>query len=450
MSIRWLFAAAAVAWTCGAASVRAQSVYTLRVGIAGADVPAQECGVEARDSRGLQNQRGTVDSLVVLVIGPDPAAAVAAPKNIDVKFGGRWVTRIDSSKNKAIVTRSSGELANDTVKIEAGNVQVCTAVLPAVGVDDRSDPALTLHYGLELSSATGFDRQRTSPAVGLRWDIGRRVEWKGLAASFVATTDLTSAADVREHRSCRRDLTPTPPDSLPRPGEGVVRLCAKSDTVNGAVFLRRERRDSIRAKVAGTWRTFLQTRVEYELRDAGFNVGIVGGIGFQTDPRGPSISLFNNAFRQIRPIYLAGPGLRQLAADGTERFRLDVLYGTVQGFASVDRIVPSRTFGTDTLPQYAPAPIQVGDRYQWHALLHVRLFRGAHVRGFATFNAPPGRLPPRIPGTNYRPDVYDPGFPDLVRVAFLFDRDVKSVFDALVGREGAKDPGKGGTTAAQP
>lgn len=418
-------------------TAQGQSVYTVQIRAAGNTVPAQRCEPGRRDSQGADSKRGTTDTLVIAVRRANGSGGVVAPVDVAVQINQKWAAMVGTSDTVAVLTGAAGSFSDDTVtiKLSGAGTDVCQAKLPTDPQAEAVDPAFTLHYGAEISSASGFSREKTSLAVGARWDVGNRTAVSTplgrLFLSTALTSDLTQVAKLREHRSCVRETVGRPLANPIREGERIS-LCAKADTVGNDLFLRRERTDSIKAGVVSTWRTFLHSRTEVEDVAAGLSVGLVAGIGFQTDPGG-----FAQGDRRIRPLFMIGPGIRQLRADGTQRFRLDVLWGSVQSYASGDRLVEEGSERLrDTVHAFTQNALSVRDERQWQVHLDMRVFKGAHIRGFATFS--PEYREPAVTGNPLNQALRSSAFPDLVRIAFLLDRDIKQLWDTLIGTAGAK------------
>src|SRR5690349_23825182 len=99
---------------------------------------------------------------------------------------------------------------------------------------------LALSIGVEVSSASAFDRTKVAPAIGFSaLTDAFPIKAKGvqiLKMEFGVNAQLTQAATVREYRSCQRVIGaitggPTPVDSL----SGI--LC-KADQVSGDTTFR--------------------------------------------------------------------------------------------------------------------------------------------------------------------------------------------------------------------
>lgn len=415
----------------------AQSVYAVQVRTAAGSVPAQRCEPTRRDSQGADSKKGTSDTLLVTVRAGNGLASATAPGDVSIYLNKKLAATLAKGDTIAVVTGTGASISDDTLRISYPGAQdtVCEVKLPTDPQAEVVDPSFTLHYGAEVSSASGFSREKTSLAIGARWDVGDRTAVSTpLGRVFLSTalsTDLTQVARLHEHRSCVRETMARPVADPLREGERVF-LCAKADTVGSQLFFRRERTDSIKAGVVSTWRTFLHSRIEIGDELTGLNVGFVYGAGFQTDPRGLA-----QGDRRIRPLYVIGPGFRQLRPDGTQRFRLDILWGSTQSYASGDRLVEGGSeILRDTIATFAEEAFPRAEERQWQVHLDMRVFKGAHIRGFATFSP---RAPKPIEGPNpLEQALRSASFPDLVRIAFLLDRDIKQLWDTLIGTAGAK------------
>jgi hypothetical protein len=429
-----------------------------------------------REEQERKDAAGKLDTLVVRVMRADGAETMQAPAEIDILIGDRWAARIERGRTQALVVRTAGTMAAKQVRVELPNHQpICgesipgtpapsgsalasvptattgagmstglasqtgagTTPAPKADADTLADPALTLQIGVERSSSNNFDADKTSPAIGIRWDLGGRKRFLRMTQAVMIVSDLTQVAHVREYRSCHRTARTT--RLTVAPGD-VLAFCLAPDTVGPDYVYPEERVDSVRAGLSSTWRTFMTARTEAD-PGLGFRIGLVGMIGFQTDPRSFTTTGRGSVHRPLRLMRSFGIGFRNVdGVSNVERLRLDVLYGEVQNFVSVDRPAPifSRE---DTVRTYAPEPFGFGRREQLQGYLSLRLWKGAYIRAFSTFNAPGPRLPRTRTGPSNLPQLLDPGAPDLVRVAFQMTRDVKAVWDTLTGTKAAKDPG---------
>jgi hypothetical protein len=421
-------------------------------------------------------EKGTRDSIVVLVMSSDGRHRVTAPQALSLWLNGVWQGSVpgddDGLRTSRLVPQSDTVLAfgdalvasaavatwaGGTAMVQTEHQQVCSVAIPAAEPEkDDADAALTFRFGPEYTSANNFAAdKRLAATVGVRWDIGSAA-WSPtkrqlqIGTTITGTFDYTSAVGAREYGSCTGravdrtggNATPLPsrivcgpavPFAIPRPGAPLGTV----DTVQAIPFLRS---DSVRAQAVPTWRGFITTR--FELMDsAGYRVGPIAGIGLQTDPRGLRAAGFTNTNRPLRPQWHLGGGFRRVTSAGVEVFALDVMYGSVQNYYESDVVLVPRAVGKpDSILKIGPDPLTIAYRPQLQTAARLRLFKGASLRAYATFNAPQDGIPldAVISGT-VAPRAR--GFPDIVRVAFLLDRDIKKVWDTLVGTEGAKEGG---------
>jgi hypothetical protein len=307
---------------------------------------------------------------------------------------------------------------------------------------------LALSIGVEVSSASAFDRTKVAPAIGFSaLTDAFPIKANGvqvLNMEFGINAQLTQAATVREYRSCQRVIAaitggPTPVDSL----SGV--LC-KADQVSGdTTFRTLFRTDSVTFKPVSVWRAFAQGRMEAKITN-GLWVGPFGGVGVQSNPN----SLSDPRQQQLKLLGAIGVGVRQFTSEHDELFNLQVVYGAVQNYAQQDRLGATASDGTRTIITDA---LPVRRTQQWQAFLSLRPTDGFRLQAFFTFNAPP---PNRLG---------EPPIPDLARIAFMTDRDLGDIIKALVGgqkkedetkkteekgkEDGGKEGGKGQSTATE-
>jgi hypothetical protein len=414
----------------------------------------------------------TRDTILLIVRSSDGRSPARPSQPLTLWVNGIWqgalppddgAQRVDTLAVGAPVKTWSGA----TAMVQTESQQVCSVTLAAAETPkDEADAALTFRFGPEYTSANNFAAdKRLAATVGVRWDLAsapliapswRPLRWLRVSTAMIGTFDYTSAVAAREHRSCNssaivpyradRPVTLATPPAEYLCGPGVVTTQPVQavpgrtlDTLRVTYPILRS--DSVRAQVVPTWRAFVTTRLEFENR-AGLRVGPVGGVGLQTDPRGLRAAGYSNTNRPLHPLWNYGGGLRKVTKGGVEVFGLDVLYGAVQNYYEADRVVVPREAGKpDSILKIAPDPVIIAYRAQLHTIGRLRLFKGASLRAYATFNAPQDGIPldPDVVTTTSRPRAR--GFPDIVRVAFLLDRDVKKVWDTLVGTEGTKEGG---------
>jgi hypothetical protein len=428
-------------------TLEAQNVYTLEVVPKNNTIPAQTCVLSTRAAQ--QHKDSTAvdeDTLIVSFVAADRTSSVAVPDSVKVDAGKGKGGTIAPGKNGAAFPQGTGANLRGqdvTVSLVDGGYQICKVSIPGTTQADNS--SLVFRFGPEVTSANGFAaKNNLGAAVGVRWDLADPArQFAGFGFLLTATLDYTSAVAAHQFQSCRRSqmsraLHPSP--------STVVQSCAaRKDTVvvNGTagapdsvVFDRVLYADSVRASTPAVWRGALTARAEYQPPVFGLRLGAVGSVGVQPDPRGFATAGFTNTISSLHPYWLYGGGIRKVGTDNTEYFALDALYGTVQNYFDVDAVQPALPNQADTVARLASQPIAVGDRLQWQVTMRLRLFKGASIRAYATFNGPTAPVE-LVPGT-----AKGPGFPDIVRIAFLLDRDAKDVWDTLVGNKGAKDVGQ--------
>jgi hypothetical protein len=436
----------------------AQNVYTIEVTPSEKVIPVQSCPVSVRLGRGKGGTTPDGDTLRIALIGANGLSAATAPVGLKIDAGKGIGGVLDAGKGGAAFAQGSGAPLRGQdvhVTLADGGYEICKASIP--GTAEAEGSSLVLRLGPEFTSANGFSaKNNLGAAVGIRWDIGdRRAPAGGWGYLLSTTIDYTSAVAAHEYRSCRRSQVPRP---LHPSANTVIVACApKSDTAvvagtggmpDSLVYDRVLYRDSVRATTPAVWRAAITGRVEHALSSTDLRLGLVASVGVQPDPRGFAGAGFSNTNLGLHPYWSFGSGLRKVGADNTELFALDVMYGTVQNYFEVDAVQPSADKQADTVARFASEPVLVGDRLQFQAALRVRLFHGASIRAYTTFNGPTAPALVQVPGA-----TMGPGFPDIVRIAFLLDRDAKDVWDTLVGTKGAKDVGQtnqGSTSSAGP
>lgn len=426
-------------------SLEAQNVYTLEVVPKNNTIPAQTCVVSIRGAQHKDTTSADEDTLIVTFVSADRISSVAVPDSVKVDAGKGKGGSIAPGKNGAAFPQGTGaNLRGQDVVLSLvdGGYQVCKVSIPGTTQADNS--SLVFRFGPEVTSANGFAaKNNLGAAVGVRWDLADPArQFAGFGFLLTATLDYTSAVAAHQFQSCRRSQTPRP---LHPSSTTVIPSCAaRKDTVvstgtagpDSVVFDRVSYADSVRASTPAVWRGALTARAEYQPPLLGLRLGAVGSVGVQPDPRGFATAGFTNTISSLHPYWLYGGGIRKVGADNTEYFALDALYGTVQNYFDVDAVQPALPNQADTVARFASQPIAVGDRLQWQVTMRLRLFKGASIRAYATFNGPTAPVE-LVPGT-----AKGPGFPDIVRIAFLLDRDAKDVWDTLVGNKGAKDVGQ--------
>ena len=430
-------------------TARSQNVYTIEATAKDKSIQTSSCLLSTRAGVGKDGGTADEDTLLVRFVSADRLSESQAADAVNVTPGGKGKGgTIQSGKAGAAFAQGSGAVlrGQDVVlSLADQGYQICKISIPGTAQADNS--SLVFRFGPEVTSANGFaTKNDLGAAVGVRWDLADPArQFHGVGFLLSATLDYTSAVAAHEFRSCRRSQLSRPLHPAPAT---VIQACApRQDTVvlskagaspDSQVFDRVLFRDSVRATTPAVWRGALAARLEYQPPIFGLRLGAVGVIGVQPDPRGLATAGFSNTFMSLHQYWLGGGGIRKVGADNAELFALDVLYGTVQNYFDVDAVQEPLPNQADTIARLASQPIPVGDRLQTQVVMRLRLFRGASIRAYATFKGPTAPIIPQVP----RLPAPDPGFPDVVRIAFLLDRDAKDVWDTLVGNKGAKDVGQ--------
>jgi hypothetical protein len=413
----------------------------------------------------------TRDTVLLVVRSSDGRRGVSPPIAFSVWINGAWEAAMlagdtASLRSPLVVSAPAKTLAGDTLSIKSDNGQICSVALAPLEDKDDAGSGLTFRFGPEFTSANAFAAdKRLSATAGVRWDLATpatwtpaSVPWLHVSTAIIGTFDYTSAVATREYGSCRANAVAAfqsggaivppreaiycgPPEFTTVPRTGSTTGALDTTKVAFPVLLS----DSIRAQALPTWRAVFTYRGEFGLRE-GLRIGPVLGVVVQTDPRGLRAAGISNTNRPLRPTWLRGVGLRKVSTSGIEVFAIDLVFGGIQNYYEIDRVIVPRVAGKpDSLLKIGPDPVIVSPTLQWQSTARLRLFKGASLRAFATFNAPQDGLLVETGGfTTSAPRSR--GFPDLVRVAFLFDRDVKKVWDTLIGNDGAKEGG--GTDAS--
>ena len=471
----------ALGWLiCGPSQAESQTVDSVAVRTFSSTLPAQACEVVRRPASGVvkgaallvadakKGPAATRDTVMLVVRSSDGSAFTASPVAYSVWLNGAWQgarDKDDKSKDPLIISAPAKTLAGDTLTVRSENGQVCLVVLAPVEEKDNSGAGITFRFGPEFTSANAFAAdKRLAATAGVRWDlVNSRLfptyfSWLKVSQSVIGTFDYTSAVATREYSSCRGTAvssfqsggTLVPPRDGTVCGPPVFTTVARAGGAAGALDTTKVTytvigADSIRAQALPTWRAVFTWRGEIGLLDD-MRIGPVLGAVVQTDPRGLRAAGMSNTNRPLRPTWLRGVGLRKVTSDGTEVFAVDLVFGGVQGYYEIDRVITPRVDGKpDSLLKIGPDPVVVDPSLQWQTNARLRLFKGASLRAYATFNAPQDGLLVSTGGfTTAAPRSR--GFPDLVRIAFLLDRDLKKVWDTMIGADGAKEGG--GTNTA--
>ena len=295
------------------------------------------------------------------------------------------------------------------------------STLAAQSETPEKNSALSLLGGIEISSASGFDRAKASPAFGATLTLPGLWHRGKVSFALDASAEFTQAAVVRNFASCRHIPVIIGPDTL-RGGPRHGPSCAAADTVVDTTFITALATDSVAFRTVGVWRGFLRGLVESELGSTGVRLGVAGLLGFQTNPLGTS----NPQQQRIRTITLVGPSLRWFT-ENREAFGLQVVYGTVQNYAEEDQLAG----GIGTKTRVAALPIQ--DAKQWQLRFILWPYGDVYLRGFVTLNAPPPNRLGVLPA------------PDLARIAILIQKDPVTLFTDLIGGKSAAEKNTPGT-----
>jgi hypothetical protein len=294
----------------------------------------------------------------------------------------------------------------------------------------QDQQVLTLSIGGEFASASGFDKTKVGPGIGVAFSVplGDPIVRLGrvpIYAELATLAQYTQAATVREHRSCQsQPIRVGDVDLVP---DASGQLCTPDSLVSDTVFRTRFLVDSVPFRAVGVWRGLAQGRVEAELRSSpSLRLGLVGFVGIQSNPN----DLTDPHQQQLRLLNAGGASLRAFSSDGIDRFALDIVYGDVQHYAQQDRLLPGAS------PSVTTEPLPIRREAQWQAALSLRPAANIRVRGLFTFNAPaPSRLG-------------DPPIPDLARIAVLWDSDFVKVVCTLLARDDCEKKATGKAAAA--
>lgn len=414
----------------------------------------------------------TRDSVLVEIRSSDGGKVVASPGPVTLRLNGVWQGALAAKElagTTLVLSAPAKTLAGRTILIQTENQQICSVTLAAV--EDKSDGAdagLTFRFGPEYTSANAFAADtRLAATAGIRWDVATPptwspswASWLNVGSALIGTFDYTSSVATREYGSCTANATArfvsgvtiVPPRDEIRCGPASYTAGQRPGAASGvmdttdATFLIL-RTDSVRAQALPTWRGVFSSRLEFSVGND-LRIGPIAGVIVQTDPRGLRAGGFSNTVRPLRPLWIRGAGLRKMNDAGVEVFALDLVFGGVQNYYEIDRVVVPRSVGKpDSILKIVPDPVIIGPSLQWQTFARVRLFKGASLRAFATFNAPQSGLLVENAGVSTSAPR-SKGFPDIVRIAFLLDRDIKKVWDALIGTDGAKEGGGGSSAAA--
>ena len=470
-SYKCVLACVAVFTTGQAVAGYGQSVDSIFVRNSSNTFPVQTCGVARRSAVGKQSKTqpakfdaATRDSIVLKVLSADGFGVAATPAPIEVRLNGNLLSvapaqGATASGVVAVAEGTARTFGGGAIELQNAGQSICSVTLAPTEPNDGAIAAITFRFGPEYTSANAFTAdKRLAATAGVRWDVSQSkpeavlgIPWLKIGGALIATFDYTSAVVTRDHRSCRANAiieggtqrAPLPPQSVCGP-YGVVthqRRGAPEGVLDtngyGYPVLAS---DSTRAQTLPTWRGVLSSRIEIDL-GSDLRFGPVAGVVLQTDPRGLRSVGSTNTNRPLRPLFLGGVGLRKVSESGVEAFALDVQWGGNQNYYESDVVVVPREVGKpDTILKIAANPIPVSQTFQWQVIARLRLFKGASLRAFATLNSPQHGIPLDVP-TNGTLLPAARGYPDIVRVAFLLDRDIKKVWDTLIGADGAKEGG---------
>lgn len=95
----------------------------------------------------------------------------------------------------------------------------------------------------------------------------------------------------------------------------------------------------------------------------------------QTDPRGLRAGGFTNTVRPLRPLWIRGAGLRKVNDAGLDVFVVDLVFGGVQNYYEIDRVVVPRAVGQpDSILKSVSDPVIIGPSLQWQTFARLRPF----------------------------------------------------------------------------